>query len=241
MACIDKLSDPDLRRWLAALDEQPSEPTNLMAWVEGALRSFFPFQQAFLSHGEVVAGQINITHWRSTGYGPEYLQQLATTFELTNRGSVVWWLMNRKPFCIDVNCPPDFASTFELEERRAFGLGNIAAHGVLNVKASAGTYFSFSGMAGPMSEWHLQALRLIARVLNDLFPAYIAVDQPLTLQLASLTPRQAAIVRQLATGADDKSIARVLGITDKTVRNQLSQIYAQVGVHTRLQLVSLIK
>lgn len=152
-----------------------------------------------------------------------------------------WWLVHRKPFYIDIDSPQAFASSFELEERQTFGLGNIAAHGVLNVKANAGTYFSFSGIPGRMSEWHLQALRLVTPVLNDLFLAYIAVDQPLTFQLASLAPRQAAIVRQLATGADDKSIGRALGITAKTVRNQLTQIYAQVGVRTRLQLLSLIK
>jgi DNA-binding NarL/FixJ family response regulator len=49
------------------------------------------------------------------------------------------------------------------------------------------------------------------------------------------------IARLMVTGFDDKHIARQLGITDKTVLNQLAKIYRLFGVHRRAQLISLLK
>lgn len=213
-----------------------------MDWVVGPLRAFFPFQQAFLCHGELVAGQIRVTHWKSVGHGPAYLEQLATTFELRQRGSLGWWLANRQPFAIDPHHPPPYSTTFEIEEIQAFSLRSIAAHGIINVKASAGTYFSFAGVGTP-SAWHIDALRLIAPVLNDLLLGYVATQQAQALQkgLAVLTPSQTTIVRHIVAGADDKSIARSLGIAEKTVRNQLTRAYAILGVHKRSQLIALLR
>ncbi|MGJ7497000.1 response regulator transcription factor [Variovorax sp. RT4R15] len=88
----------------------------------------------------------------------------------------------------------------------------------------------------------LEALRLMAPVLNDLFLAHFAnAHQQPPATFETLTPRQKAIVRHLATGIDDKTIARALGLAEKTVRNQLADIYARLGVHKRTQLIALFK
>jgi DNA-binding CsgD family transcriptional regulator len=195
-----------------------------------------------MAHGELVAGQIKTTHWLASGHEPRYLQQLATTFELEHRGSMQWWFTNRQPFTIDPQAPPSFASQFEMDEIRAFDLQNVAAHGVLNSRSNAGTYFSFAGVSSPLSDWHLEALQLMAPVLNDLYLAHIAMQATgLPVALQTLTPRQKDIVRQVAAGLDDKTVARQLGISEKTVRNQLSKIYAQLGVGKRTQLLSLLR
>lgn len=103
------------------------------------------------------------------------------------------------------------------------------------------SYFSFTAVKSPLSGWHLDALRLIAPVLNDLFLRLVAAQQSPELSSATLTNRQLAIVRHVVAGLDDKSIARMLGVTAKTVRNQLSEIYTQVGVHKRMQLLALLR
>lgn len=236
------LTKQDLQRWLEAITAQPKHAHELLPWVEGKLRVFFPFTQLFMAHGELVAGQIRTTHWLSSGHEERYLQQRATTFELEHRGSMQWWFINRQPFTIDPNAPPPFASQFEVDEIQTFGLQNVAAHGVLNSRSNAGTYFGFTGVSTPLSNWHLAALRLLAPVLNDLFLAYIAAQAPAcTFALHALTLRQKDIVRQVVAGQDDKSVARQLGISEKTVRNQLSEIYAQLGVSKRTQLQALLR
>ena len=51
----------------------------------------------------------------------------------------------------------------------------------------------------------------------------------------SLTPREKQVLRALADGLDNKEIANRLGITVETERNYLSNVFAKLGVHSRLQ------
>jgi DNA-binding CsgD family transcriptional regulator len=239
---MKNLTEADLRAWVDAVTCLPPTSEQLLPWIEGPLRTFFPYKGLVLGHGDLVAGQLKVTHMLASGHDEAYLNQIATTFELEQRGTLKWWFANRQPFYIDPAAPPPYASAFELEEIRRFGLGNVAGHGVLNIRSNAGTYFGFAGVGEPLSEWHLDALRLIAPVLNDLLLAHLADGQKrLPEPLHSLTPRQKVIVRHLATGMSNKVIARTLGISDITVRNQLGEIYARVGVNRRAQLIALLK
>jgi len=56
-------------------------------------------------------------------------------------------------------------------------------------------------------------------------------------KLASLTPREREIVALVVEGLRNDEIARRLGITPKTVKNQLTTIYEKLGVSSRLELV----
>ena len=59
-----------------------------------------------------------------------------------------------------------------------------------------------------------------------------ALGQRRSLQL---TPRQREVLRLMALGATYKEIARQLGVTPKTARNHLTNLYEQIGVHTRAE------
>lgn len=237
-----KLSEVDYARWSNALQTQPRTPKDLMPWVEKELRQFFPYQRLFMAYGELIADQIKTTHWLATGYEDQYLEAVARTLEINTRGSLRWWFANRQPFFIDPEHPPAFATPYEVEEIKTQGLQNIAAHGVLNIRAIAGTYFSFAGVPAPLSDWHLDALRILTPVLNDLYLAYLAeVAGNVPISFASLSDRQKDIVRQLATGIDDKTIACNLGVAEKTVRNQLTEIYDHLNISKRTQLLHMLR
>lgn len=238
------LKKEDLAVWSRVVTSELAAPETLMAWLEGPLRTFFPYSGVILGHGELVAGQLKVTHMLATGHEDRYLDQIATTFELVHRGSLKWWFAHRQPFVIDPHAPPDYTSAFELQEIETFGLGLVAGHGVLNIKGNAGTYFGFTGVHSRASSWHLDALRLIAPVLNALFLAHCAQSEALlssSALLDSLTWRQKCIVRCLAQGMDNKTIASELGIALKTVRNQLTDIYAQLNLRSRTHLLTLVK
>lgn len=235
------LSENDLIMWQKALLAQPSHPSGCMAWVTGALREFFPFERVFMAHGMLVAGEITITHWQAHGHDTRYLEQQALTFELERRGALAWWLANRQPFLIAPDDPPPCATQFELDEIREFDLRNVAAHGILNLKANAGTYFSFSGLPSPLSNWHLDALRVLTPVLNDLYLAQLADTDVISKVMKHLTLRQREIARRVVAGHNDKEISRDLGIALQTVRNQLSTIYQRLEVKSRAQLIDLLR
>jgi DNA-binding CsgD family transcriptional regulator len=233
------LSEDDWRRWTLALATQPSLPKNLMTWVTGPMRDFFAFERCYLCHGQLSAGRIQITHSLSHGHSDEYLQQLHEQYEAPLRGTVTHWLKTREPFYIDPATPSSHATRFELDEIRVFGMKNVVAHGVLNLKANAGTYFSFSGVHDPLGAWHLGAMRVMAPALHDLFLQF-AHESANTHQadVNELTPRQKGIVRQLTLGQNNKEVAQALSISEKTVRNQLTEIFRVMDVSTRTQLIA---
>ena len=57
------------------------------------------------------------------------------------------------------------------------------------------------------------------------------------LNLAELTARERQILEILAEGVDNKEIGKRLGISEKTVRNQVSIILDKLGLASRLQAV----
>lgn len=55
--------------------------------------------------------------------------------------------------------------------------------------------------------------------------------------LAQLTQRERAVADAVARGATNKEAARILGITERTVKAHLGAVFAKLGVRDRLQLV----
>ena len=51
-----------------------------------------------------------------------------------------------------------------------------------------------------------------------------------------LSEREAEVAREVVAGQSNKEIARVLGITERTVKAHLGAVFAKLGVRDRLQL-----
>ena len=64
----------------------------------------------------------------------------------------------------------------------------------------------------------------------------IAVAHPPALPTFRLTPRERQVVQLVVAGCSNDRIAERLQIRPQTVKNQLSRIYAKMGVATRVQL-----
>ncbi len=83
---------------------------------------------------------------------------------------------------------------------------------------------------------------------RDLLPALVdqlrvevrqGGPEPEAAQLARfrrLTPRQVEVVRMVSDGANNKEIARELGISDRTVKAHLSVVFEKLGISSRLNL-----
>jgi two-component system nitrate/nitrite response regulator NarL len=59
--------------------------------------------------------------------------------------------------------------------------------------------------------------------------------------LDQLTPREYEILTLLASGESNARIARRLGVTEKTVRNQLTNVFSKLAVGDRVQAVLLAR
>lgn len=70
------------------------------------------------------------------------------------------------------------------------------------------------------------------------FCALPAVAAP---QLAGLSPAERVVAMHLAQGLSNREIARVLGKSEFTVKNQVSTILQKLGVPTRGRLIALLR
>jgi DNA-binding CsgD family transcriptional regulator len=240
---LSALTDADFKAWTACLKRLPASPAGFEAWFTNSLREFLPFEAAFAGYGEVVAGNIRLSRVFMQGYSQAYMQQLALSFDVSQRTSIAWWLTHREPFCINPEAPQAWASPFEVQEIIDFGFERVSAHGVLDVLATRGSYFSFTGLKQLDPNWVKSALRLAVPTLHEQFIRYAAelpaqnaaASQHAALQkLGSLSDREREVVLLAAQGLAAKDIAQRLGTAEKTVRNQLSRIYAasETGVRS---------
>ena len=237
------LTKKDFARWENCLLASPATLEELKQWVDGPLRKFFPFERVALLYGVVSAGQVKIEFSISHGHTVAYLKHMGKIFDIAARKSLQVWLTEREPVLIDPADTQCVASALELREIEQFALKNIAAHGILSLKGSSGTYVSFAGVPGPLNSWHRDALNLIAPVINALLLKLIAKTAPLNVErlTASLTAQERRVTRAVLGGATDKQAAAQLGIATKTVRNHLTHIFNKLDVTNRSQLFARLR
>jgi DNA-binding CsgD family transcriptional regulator len=65
-------------------------------------------------------------------------------------------------------------------------------------------------------------------------------DGPEVLNLFLLTPREIEVLRAMADGHSTARIAVVLGISTGTVRSHVKSLLGKLGLHSRVEAVSLI-
>ena len=59
--------------------------------------------------------------------------------------------------------------------------------------------------------------------------------------VVKLSPAEAKVVAQLSRGLTNKEIARALGKSPATIKNQLVNVYRKLGVHSRIRLMVLFQ
>lgn len=240
----------DLSVWIDALRALPSasEVTEeeVLAWVDGPLRRFFPFATFWIAYGSISGGRGHIHSYLASGHELEFLGTRQQSFDLKSRGCLSWLVANRKPVFLDRRGAqneagtPIFATELELEEIDRYSFGAMASHCVMDPFVNAGTYVSFTGMPGKRPGEVLAALNLISPVLHTLYLQTKQTRLP-TVDLSSLTDRQRDLVDLALKGLSDKAIASRLTISEHTVGNHFRAIYAKLGISKRSQLATVLK
>lgn len=110
-----------------------------------------------------------------------------------------------------------------LEEAGA-ALGNVATAAILAIVGAAAIKEGYYGVA--VTEQQRRA------AWQALFPED-PVPEAAPFDLEGLTYREKQLLPMLAAGTPTAVMARRLGISDKTVRNYLSGLYAKLGAHDR--------
>jgi len=117
------------------------------------------------------------------------------------------------------------------DERTVFGLLERGAAGYV-LKDEALEHLAEAVRAAASGETWLSpavASRVVARAVED------EVSRAPRGSPFSLTPRETEVLKLLARGLDNATIADCLTVTKRTVQNHVSRIYAKLGAASRTQ------
>ena len=123
-------------------------------------------------------------------------------------------------------------TTFNEDELMRKGLG-LGARGYLLKDTDRGTLFN-TIRAAARGETLLKP-EILEKLLEKTFPESKSID---TENLIELTDREIEVLAAVAQGERSKEIAYKLGITERTVKAHLSNIYSKLGVDSRAAAVS---
>ncbi|GIW54790.1 MAG: hypothetical protein KatS3mg082_1194 [Nitrospiraceae bacterium] len=124
-----------------------------------------------------------------------------------------------------------------IEDAKSFGLVNGVTTGSLEARRGLASFFSFAGGESGDNQRYAGILEYIihhlhqALVKNAPNPAYNRVN--------GLSSRELAVLNWMKDGKTNWEIARILGVTERTVRFHIESIFIKLDVTSRTQAVAL--
>jgi DNA-binding NarL/FixJ family response regulator len=82
---------------------------------------------------------------------------------------------------------------------------------------------------------------VFSRRIADRMPDLFLAVQEVPNRFPQLTPKLMEVALRVARGEKDETIAKALNLAPKTVKNYISQIFSNLGVKTRSELVVLVR
>ena len=199
-------------------------------------RVLLPHASLLAAVGRLSFDHVVIEYLSGVDYHPAHLAQIPRQLNLRERTIMGRWLRERDALVVDPESDRDQFSAFERREVFSHGLGRLAIHGVADPSGKYASYFSFSGVQGEADELK-QALRLMTPLLHQAVMS-LRDGMPHAAGAPVLSSEDAALLELLACGRSNAEIGKVTGKSEKTIRNRLTRIYADLGVASRTEALS---
>jgi two-component system, NarL family, nitrate/nitrite response regulator NarL len=129
----------------------------------------------------------------------------------------------------------------------ALSLFSAGARGYCNAHATAANLKQVASVVKTGGLWIGQALmaRLVVATRNERVSALLSqqsIAAPVipSAKLRALTSREREVASKIASGSSNKEIARLLGITDRTVKAHVSAIFHKLDARDRLQVALIV-
>jgi len=123
-----------------------------------------------------------------------------------------------------------------IEEARSFGLTNGITTGALDRNRGLATFFSFSGGDANGTARYRGLLEYLTPYMHRVLIA--KNHTPLSSQAKGLSPREMTVLLWMKEGKTNWEIARIVGVTERTVRFHIEGIFTKLDVNSRTQAVA---
>jgi transcriptional regulator EpsA len=222
--------------------------------------SFIPHKMSVCGIGTI--GTTAPLHRLGFGCPPEMMEALFSISCATNDFLLPLWKQQREPMYITISELDDRELNPEQAEWKALmvrhGVRNIAMHGVLDVASGMASFFYLGTLAEPLTAHQAEIfstlvphLHQVLLRITQLNPSTTMKHEEKSAQVTTpagpkhgasrpnwgLTRREAEILKWIYFGKTNSETARILGISELTVRNHMQNLMLKLGVGNRTQAV----
>lgn len=213
-------------------------------WMQTELQRVFPHEGMMCGIGSVGKEGVHVRHLVGHNVPQEYLHALQREDGQISSPVLRRWIRERQPILFDPHswAAEDAVENVWIENLQRFGLSNMAAHGQSEIDGRNGSYFSFSGIPGPLTSHHAHLLKLLVPHMHNtlvrIFSASPASEGGAAAQSMPITAREKEILEWMGTGKTNGEIGRQLKISEATVKNHVHHILERLKVRTRTEAVA---
>ena len=152
------------------------------------------------------------------------------------------WYSQQAPVFFDPDTAADDMSKTWLAHFRRNRLGKTAANGLIDRSNCVATYFSFHRLPTLDTPGLEQRFVALTPVLHETFTRVVRhleqSNAPVRYNFSLLTGRELEIAKWIGNGKLNGEIARLLGVSEKTVKNHVTRIFDKIGCDNRTGLAA---
>lgn len=220
--------------------EQINEIGTFKNWIRETVRPLLPHGALACVHGRIYGLGLALDYVVTIDYPVEHLTTIRNASGHMDSPLARRWFEQQSPIFFDGDNPwPDLPDTW-LGHYRNFGLVNTAADGVVDKINCIATYFSFCRLPSLDEKSLGTTFQTLTPLLHETFARVIRCHReraaPLVNYYSLLTNREQEIVTWISHGKSNSEIAKLLGVAENTIRNQVSRILDKTGCSNRAGL-----
>jgi DNA-binding CsgD family transcriptional regulator len=218
----------------------------LKGWVRRELRQVLPHACFLATVGKLYTLGSVPTHRISAEFPLGMIEELKNEAGAINDPLISGWFRNGRLRNLDLSIVSESGDQNVWRSTLLqYGMRSMLVHGVLDYKLRRFAFFQIANIYSPDS---VAVAKLVSLLVPELArAAWSAVDSgPANVSrytfghpTVALTPAEIHIIELLAQGLSNKEIARLRGVSDSTVKTQVSRTGAKLGATRRAEIVAI--
>ncbi|MDX1253075.1 MAG: hypothetical protein IDH49_12645 [Gammaproteobacteria bacterium] len=224
-------------------------PQQFLLWTQNELQPLLPHKVLACGIGQVYQGGVRLQKLLCHNFPWRYLDEIRRPDGYVLSPVMANWCREQKPQLFEsTSCSAaqdslpggmDFHEWLSIFNK--YQLRNVAAHGMRDLDSLVTSYFSFSCIPEPLGRHHARSLEILMPHMHVTLKRVLEKIEPFNntdrLIGAHLSPREREILRWIRKGKTNGEIARILSLSEYTVKNQVRALLVKLRASNRAEAV----
>ena len=230
------LSSPHLLKAILAIARVGTRQ-DFINWTQEDLQLCFPHGAFIGGAGRIYRSSLVPLEMLSSNFPSNYLTNAHSEKTGYRTPTIQRWLKTGEPQLFEHHNSHSDQDFTLMQTFKTSGLCNIASHGLRELTNSSATYFSFHQIPDQLGSYHIQLLEVLvpnmhAALLRVIRRSHTALVQQ---DFGLLSRREWQVLIWISKGKTNSEIAAILGVSFKTIKNQVQSILIKLNVNNRIQ------